>query len=153
MSDHQEAPEGSMILRTIAMPKDTNTNGDIFGGWLLAQMDMAGGILARDTTGTRNVTVAMDSVKFLKPVKVGDVVCCHGEVIRVGNSSVTLKIETWVKPMIKDIRHPEPRFKVTEATFVFVAINEDRKKTKIVLPEAIRQKLALKDQLDQNQAD
>jgi acyl-CoA thioesterase YciA len=127
------------------MPADTNTNGDIFGGWLLSQMDMAGGILARDNTATRTVTVAMDSVKFLKPVKVGDVVCCYGKVLKIGTTSVTLKIETWVKPLLADITHPEPRFKVTEATFVYVAIDEQRKKTKIVIPADMKKQFCNQD--------
>ena len=135
MSNDQENPRGNLILRTLAMPADTNANGDIFGGWLLSQMDLAGGILARDTACSRTVTVAMDGVKFIKPVKVGDVVCCYGDVLKIGRTSITLKIETWVNPKLRQIAKPEPRFKVTEATFIFVAIDEDRKKKVINSPE------------------
>lgn len=128
MNDEEQQPRGKLILRTLAMPADTNPNGDIFGGWLLSQMDIAGGILSRNTTASRTVTVAMDGVKFIKPVKVGDVVCCYGEVLKIGNTSVILHIETWVDPMLRDINKPDSRFKVTEATFVFVAIDENRQK-------------------------
>ena len=134
MNDEPENPRGTLILRTLAMPANTNPNGDIFGGWLLSQMDLAGGMVARNATGSRAVTVAMDGVKFIKPVKVGDVVCCYGEVSKIGNTSVTLKIETWVDPMLRNIEDRQPRFKVTEAVFVFVAIDENRQKKVIQIP-------------------
>src|SRR3974377_77063 len=76
--------KGSLILRTLAMPADTNPNGDLFGGWIMSKMHIAGGILAKDPSTSRVVTVAVDSFKFLKPVKVGDVVCCYGRVRRIG---------------------------------------------------------------------
>ncbi len=79
--------DSSPILRTLAMPADTNANGDIFGGWIMSQMDIAGGILAKETARSRVVTVAVDSFKFLRPVKVGDVVCCYGRVLRIGNTA------------------------------------------------------------------
>jgi acyl-CoA thioesterase YciA len=138
MSKDLKNPNGALILRTLAMPADTNANGDIFGGWILSQMDLAAGILARDATASRAVTVAMDGVKFIKPVKVGDVVCCYGDVIKIGRTSVTLKIETWVNPKLRNIIKPEPRFKVTEASFIFVAIDEDHNKKVIDLPDTAR---------------
>ena len=120
------------------MPADTNANGDIFGGWILSQMDLVAGILARDATASRAVTVAMDGVRFIKPVKVGDVVCCYGDVTKIGRTSVTLKMETWVNPKLRNIIKPEPRFKVTEASFTFVAFDEDHNKKVIDLPDTAR---------------
>ncbi|MEZ4484180.1 MAG: hotdog domain-containing protein [Syntrophotaleaceae bacterium] len=76
-------PEGTIILRTLAMPADTNVNGDIFGGWIMAQMDIAGGILAKQIARTRTVTVAVESMKFIRPVQVGDIVSCYGSVDRL----------------------------------------------------------------------
>ncbi len=121
-------PQGNLILRTLAMPADTNPNGDIFGGWIMSQMDIAGGILAKETARSRVVTVAVDTFKFLKPVKVGDVVCCYGRIIRLGTTSVTLELEVWVKPVLRETEEACPRFKVTEALFTYVAIDEKGKK-------------------------
>lgn len=118
-------PKGDLILRTLAMPADTNPNGDIFGGWVMAQMDIAGGILAKEATHGRVVTVAVEGMKFIKPIQVGDVVCCYGSIEEVGNTSISLKLEVWVKPIL---RRGEDRFKVTEARFVYVAIDDDHKK-------------------------
>lgn len=124
-------PGGALILRTMAMPADTNANGDIFGGWILSQMDIAGAILAKEVADGRTVTVAIDGMKFLKPVKVGDVVCCFGEVTKIGNTSITLHLEVWVKPVLRQIENVKTRFKVTEANFTFVAIDEDGNKRPI----------------------
>jgi acyl-CoA thioesterase YciA len=124
-------PQGELILRTLAMPADTNPNGDIFGGWIMSQMDIAGGILAKETADSRVVTVAVDSFKFLKPVKVGDIVCCYGHVTRIGTTSVTLDLEVWVKPIVRESGGQCPRFKVTEAVFTYVAIDGDGEKRAI----------------------
>lgn len=124
-------PQGDLILRTLAMPADTNPNGDIFGGWIMSQMDIAGGILAKETARSRVVTVAVDSFKFLKPVKVGDVVCCYGKIARLGTTSVSLELEVWVKPGVRETGEDGPRFKVTEALFTYVAIDENGKKRAI----------------------
>ncbi len=129
-------PQGNLVLRTAAMPRDTNANGDIFGGWIMAQMDIAGGILAKEVAGSAVVTIAVDGMKFIKPVKVGDVVCCYGEILRIGNTSVTLHLEVWVKPILRGSEDGCPRFKVTEANFTFVAIGKDGKKRKIEKREA-----------------
>ena len=128
MKDKSSTPRGELILRTAAMPADTNANGDIFGGWILSQMDLAGGILAKEVVGSRVVTVAVNTMKFLKPVQVGDVVCCYGEVMKIGNTSLTLYLEVWVKPVLRDAEEAGPRFQVTEADFVYVSIDEDGKK-------------------------
>jgi acyl-CoA thioesterase YciA len=121
LSDRQ--PVGTLLLRTLAMPADTNPSGDIFGGWLMAQMDMGGAILAKELARGRVVTVAVDAITFLKPVAVGDVVCCYGECIKVGNSSLKIKLETWVKKVAS-----EPigeRYCVTEAAFTYVAVDRE----------------------------
>lgn len=121
-------PQGDLILRTMAMPADTNANGDIFGGWIMSQMDIAGGILAKEIAEGRTVTIAVDGMKFLRPVQVGDVVCCYGQLLRVGNTSMQLHLEVWVKPILREIESPESRFKVTEANYTFVAIDEEGRK-------------------------
>lgn len=112
----------------MAMPADTNPNGDIFGGWILSQMDIAGGILGKEVSQGRVVTIAVNGMKFIKPVQVGDIVCCYGEVARIGTTSITLHLEVWVKPILRDSTERETRFKVTEAEFVFVAIDDDGNK-------------------------
>jgi acyl-CoA thioesterase YciA len=123
--------DSSPILRTLAMPADTNPNGDVFGGWIMSQMDIAGGILAKETARSRMVTVAVDSFKFLRPVKVGDVVCCYGRVLRIGTTSIAIGLEVWVKKVLPEIEEGSPRFKVTEAIFTYVAIDGEGKKRPI----------------------
>jgi acyl-CoA thioesterase YciA len=132
MDQNDSSPQGELILRTLAMPADTNPNGDIFGGWVLAQMDIAGGILSKEVARGRTVTVAVEAMQFIKPVQVGDVVCCYGRVDAIGNTSVTLKLEVWIKPILQT--GTEERFKVTEGRFVYVAIDADHKKRSIPKP-------------------
>lgn len=115
-------PNRLLSTRAIAMPADTNPSGDIFGGWLVAQMDLAGGNVASVRTKGRVVTVAIDGLVFHKPVFIGDEVSCYAEVIRIGNTSLTLHIEAWVRRALQ-----EEIIKVTEGTFTFVAIGEDYK--------------------------
>ena len=129
MEDKQE-PKGDLLLRTQTMPADTNPNGDIFGGWVLSQMDIAGGILAKEVTCGRVVTIAVEGMKFIEPIQVGDIFCCYGYVEKIGNTSITLKLEVWVKPILHHACGAE-RFKVTEARFAYVAIDDDHKKRKI----------------------
>lgn len=119
-------PTGSLILRTLAMPADTNANGDIFGGWIMSQMDIAGGILAKEIAQGRVATISVDGMTFHQPVTVGDVVCCYGSCTRIGNSSMTIKLEIWVKPVI-DAPKFSRRYIVTEATFTYVAIDDNGK--------------------------
>ncbi|BHH85028.1 acyl-CoA thioester hydrolase YciA [Desulforhopalus sp. 52FAK] len=125
------SPRGSLVLRTLAMPADTNPAGDIFGGWIMSQMDIAGGIMAREVTGTRIVTVAVESITFIKPVGVGDVVCCYGDVIRIGTTSVTINLEVWVKPSINAPVSPDKTFQVTRAAFTYVSVDNEGKKLTI----------------------
>jgi acyl-CoA thioesterase YciA len=113
------------------MPADTNTNGDIFGGWIMSQMDIAGGILAQQITAGAVVTVAVDSMKFISPVQMGDVVCCYGEMKRMGNTSLALHLEVWVRPRMSREKGSRPHAKVTEAVFTYVAIDDNGAKRTI----------------------
>jgi acyl-CoA thioesterase YciA len=124
----QMAAEGELILRTLAMPADTNPHGDIFGGWIMAQMDIAGGILARAHTCSRVVTVAAESIVFIKPVHVGDIVCCYGQVLRIGTTSITIQLEVWVKPAPEKPNDESTELLVTKAAFTYVSVNREGKK-------------------------
>ena len=110
-------------LRTLAMPADANPSGDIFGGWIMSQMDIAGASYARQIAQARVVTVAVEAMTFLLPVYVGDEVSCYCEIERRGRTSVAVKIETWVR---RD-RLTDESIKVTEAVYTYVAIDEKRK--------------------------
>ncbi|MDH4052112.1 MAG: acyl-CoA thioester hydrolase YciA [Rubrivivax sp.] len=121
MTETERIPQGSLLLRTLAMPADTNANGDIFGGWIMSQMDIAGGILAKEIANGRVVTVSVNGMTFHRPVKVGDVVCCYGHCARVGRSSMTIHLQVWVKPVLTEPRGE--RYCVTEGVFTYVAID------------------------------
>ncbi|SFN47837.1 acyl-CoA thioesterase YciA [Formivibrio citricus] len=123
MAINPRQPAGVLLLRTLAMPADTNPSGDIFGGWIMAQMDMGGAILAKEMARGRVVTVAVDAMTFLKPVSVGDVVCCYGQCVHIGNTSLKVKLEVWVKKVAN-----EPigeRYCVTEGVITYVAVGKD----------------------------
>lgn len=113
-------PAGELTIRTLAMPADANPAGDIFGGWVLSQMDLAGGITAGARAQSRVATIAVDSMKFLRPVGVGDVLCVYTEVHRIGRTSIGVRVEAWALRS----RHGN-REKVTEGLFTFVAIDVD----------------------------
>lgn len=119
----KRTPQGNLLLRTLAMPSDTNANGDIFGGWIMSQMDMGGAILAKEIAHGRVVTVSVESMTFIRPVIVGDVVCCYGKCLAVGRSSIKIKVEVWVKKVSSEPFNE--RYCVTEAVFTFVAIDEN----------------------------
>src|SRR5262249_18011570 len=110
------------IIRTVPHPSDLNGNGDVFGGWVLAQMDIAGGVLASRLAKGRIATVAITAMTFVQPIKVGDVVSIYGHVARIGRSSITIDLETMVQR-----RHDTTDIQVTHGTFVFVAIDEQGK--------------------------
>ena len=113
-------PVGDLCTRTLAMPADTNQNGDIFGGWLLSQMDIGGGVYAAKITKTRNVTVAIDAINFRKPVNVGDLVSVHAKLVRIGRTSITVHLEAWV------IRRKEIKpILVTDGNFTYVSIDDE----------------------------
>ncbi|HXP72611.1 MAG TPA: acyl-CoA thioesterase [Stellaceae bacterium] len=117
-----EPPAREPALRTIAMPADANANGDIFGGWVLSQMDLAGGSLAVQRARGRVATVAVTGMTFHLPVFIGDEVSCYGTIVKIGRTSITIHIESWVR------RHrTRESVRVTEGTFTYVAIGEDRK--------------------------
>ncbi len=115
-------PRGELVIRTLALPKDTNMNGDIFGGWLVSQMDLGGAIMAKKLSRSRVVTVSIDQMNFLRPVNVGDTICCYADVIKTGTTSMTIHMQVWAVPYDGDQRE-----QVTEGTFTFVAIDENHK--------------------------
>ncbi|TVR10454.1 MAG: acyl-CoA thioesterase [Salinarimonadaceae bacterium] len=113
-------PRGELTVRTLAMPADTNANGDIFGGWVLSQMDQAGGIAGVERARGRVVTIAVEAMTFIRPVKVGDVLCVYSEIESVGRTSMRIHIEAWARRFREELRE-----KVTVATFTFVAIDDE----------------------------
>jgi acyl-CoA thioesterase YciA len=117
---------GRLTIRTLAMPSDTNPSGDIFGGWVLSQMDLAAGICAGQRAQRRVVTVAVESMSFIRPVKVGDVLGVYTEVEKVGRTSLDIHVEAWVRRGRIGARE-----KVTEATFRFVAVDDNGKSTPV----------------------
>ena len=137
MTNQIEYPDGELLLRTSPMPSDTNANGDIFGGWIMSQMDIAGGMMAIEITVGRAVTIAVDAMKFIKPVKIGDVVCCYGKVARIGNTSVTIRLEVWVKSGFRErtIDTENAFFMVTEASYTYVAVDHEGRKRLFPKPE------------------
>src|SRR6201998_461949 len=112
-------PQGDLCIRTLAMPADTNQNGDIFGGWLLSQMDLGGGVSASKTAKSRTVTVAIEAMTFRKPVYVGDLVSVHATLVRLGRSSITVHLEAWVLR-----RREDHSILATEGNFTYVAIDD-----------------------------
>lgn len=122
MADTDAKPAGELVLRTLAMPADTNAAGDIFGGWVMAQMDLACGIRAAERAKGRVVTVAVEKMIFAKPMKVGDTLSIYADITRVGRTSMTLSLEAWAQRYLSDVME-----KVTHADFVMVALDEQGK--------------------------
>jgi acyl-CoA thioesterase YciA len=121
-------PKGDLCIRTLAMPADTNQNGDIFGGWLLSQMDVGGGVFAAKVAKSRTVTVAIEAMNFRKAVYVGDLVSVYANLVRVGRTSMTVHLEAWV------LRRKESLpILVTDGNFTYVSIDDNGR------PQAIRQ--------------
>lgn len=116
----EQEPPGLLTIRTIAMPCDLNYEGDVFGGWLLSQMDMAGGIAARWRAKGRVATVAIEAMQFHTPIRMGDEVSCYCSEIKVGRTSLTFRVEAWVRR-----RDGSAQEKATHGTFTFVAIGPD----------------------------
>lgn len=119
-------PQGALTIRTLAMPADTNPAGDIFGGWVMSQMDIAGAIAAVEVAQGRVVTVAVDSMSFIAPVKVGDILCVYTSIERVGTTSITVAVEAWARR-----NRLADRVKVTDGRFVYVALGEDGQKRRV----------------------
>ncbi len=118
---HSAPPDSrEPAVRTLAMPADANPSGDIFGGWLMAQMDVAGGIVAGARAQGRVATVAVDGMEFHEPVYVGDLVSCYADIARIGRSSITVRVETIVRR-----RHTGETVKVTQGAFTYVAIDDN----------------------------
>lgn len=117
-----DKPRGELVIQTIAMPKDTNPNGDIFGGWLMAQMDSGSGILAAKTAQCRVATVAMEGLSFLQPVRVGDTVACYAWVESIGRTSMKIPVEVWVTRYMTG-----EQLRVTHGVFIYVALGPDGK--------------------------
>ncbi len=124
------APSGELSLRVLAMPADTNPAGHIFGGWAVGQMDIAGALFAGGITGQRVVTVAIDAMKFHKPVHVGDEVSCYTTIQRIGRTSIALQIQMWVRrrSVLSEPIH------VTEGVFTYVALDEHGRPSEIKKP-------------------
>ncbi|MCE1236333.1 MAG: acyl-CoA thioesterase [Hyphomicrobiales bacterium] len=115
-----ETHRGELTVRVVAMPGDTNANGDIFGGWVLSQMDAAGGIRGVERAKGRVVTVKVDTLTFIRPVKIGDVLCVYTDVDSIGRTSMKIHLEAWVRRFLTGVRE-----KVTDATFTFVAVDDE----------------------------
>ena len=122
-------PRGLLALRAVAMPKDTNPSGDIFGGWILSQMDIAGGMLAREVARGRTVTVTVDKMVFKVPLHVGDTIAIYAELLQVGNSSMDIRLEVWAKPFPGV--YVAQRHLVTEGIFRYVAVDDQGRPRKV----------------------
>ncbi|QIQ21617.1 acyl-CoA thioester hydrolase YciA [Zophobihabitans entericus] len=122
-AEEKSTPKGELVLRTLAMPADSNPYGHIFGGWIMSQMDLGGAILAKEVAKGRVVTVNVSSITFLKPALIGDVVCCYARVLKTGRTSLTIAIEVWVKKVTDYTRIGE-RFCITEAEFTYVSVDK-----------------------------
>ena len=116
--DSADEPKGELVIRTIAMPADTNPSGDIFGGWIVSQMDLGSGILAAKTAKGRVVTVAIEGMSFLHPVKVGDRVACYAWVEKIGRTSMVIPVEVWVQRYMSG-----EQVLVTKGVFTYVALD------------------------------
>ncbi|OGT43747.1 MAG: acyl-CoA thioesterase [Gammaproteobacteria bacterium RIFCSPHIGHO2_12_FULL_40_19] len=121
-----QEPAGELAIRTLAMPQDTNVNGDIFGGWVISYMDLAGLSIARKRCKCRVTTVAIDKMVFLSPVHVGDFICCYGELLKVGRTSMTIRIQTYATDELGGSYR-----RVTEGIFTYVSIDAHGKPTPV----------------------
>ena len=122
-------PCGLLVLRTLAMPGDTNPSGDIFGGWILSQMDIAGGLMASEVAQGRTATVSVDKMVFEVPIRVGDAICVHAELLQVGNSSMDIKLEVWARQLAGP--YEAERQLVTEGVFRYIAIDDHGKPRRV----------------------
>ena len=120
MTETNTPPGMELTLRTLAMPADANASGDIFGGWVMSQMDLAAGVRANERCNGRTVTVAANEIIFKQPVHVGDTLCVYTEVEKVGRTSIVIRLETWARRALSSQRD-----KVTEARFTMVAVDSD----------------------------
>jgi acyl-CoA thioesterase YciA len=126
----QAHPKGELALQTITMPADTNPFGDIFGGWVMAQMDIAGAIHANQVAKGRVTTVAVGSMEFIRPVPVGAVISCYTQTLKIGNTSIRVKVEVWIKDFIT-----HQLSLVTQGEYIYVAIDANGLKRSIIQAE------------------
>jgi acyl-CoA thioesterase YciA len=124
-TEETRQPVGALVLRTLAMPKDTNPWGDVFGGWVLSQMDIAAGLMAGEVAQGRSATVAVDQVVFRRPVAVGQTVCIYAQLEKVGRTSMTIRLEVWARDLVHRYE-PDHEF-AAEAVFHYVAVDSDGK--------------------------
>lgn len=125
--EEQRKPLGQLVMRTVAMPEHTNPNGHIFGGWILSQMDLGGGVLAKEISRNHHiVTVNASSVTFHKPAFIGDIVCCYAQCLKTGRTSMTIGIEIWIK-RIAHVGSKSERFPITDAVFTYVSVDKEFK--------------------------
>lgn len=127
MIEQSATPAGNLTLQTITMPADTNPFGDIFGGWVMAQMDIAGAIHANEVAHGRVTTVAVGSMVFIRPVPVGAVISCYTSTLRIGNTSIRVKVEVWIKDFIT-----HHIIQVTQGEYVYVALDEHGRKRPVL---------------------
>jgi len=132
MIEQSAAPTGNLTLQTITMPADTNPFGDIFGGWVMAQMDIAGAIHANEMAHGRVTTVAVGSMVFIRPIPVGAVISCYTSTLRIGNTSIRVKVEVWIKDFLT-----HKISQVTQGEYVYVAIDENGRKRPVLNHPAI----------------
>lgn len=117
-----DTPAGEIVIRTIAQPADTNANGDVFGGWLMGQMDLGGAVLARNLARSRVVTVSVEAMNFVAPVNVGDTLTCYASLEHLGRTSMKIALEAWVDHFTDGRRQ-----RVTHGSFTYVAIDDSGK--------------------------
>jgi acyl-CoA thioesterase YciA len=127
MQQTKETPTGNLVLQTMTMPADINPFGDIFGGWVMSQMDIAGAIHANQVALGRVTTVAVSGMVFLRPIPVGAVISCYAETLRIGNTSIRVKVEVWVKDFLT-----QAISQVTEGEYVYVALDENGHKRPVL---------------------
>ena len=126
--DNVKQPRGQLSIRTLAMPADTNANGEIFGGWIVSQMDLAGAFVAKAYTPSRIVSVAIHAMEFIAPVQVGDFVCCYSDIIKLGTTSIHVNIETWALTA----EYGSEKRQVTEGRFIYVAVDDAGKPVPLI---------------------
>jgi acyl-CoA thioesterase YciA len=127
MRSTKSAPTGTLTLQTITMPADTNPFGDIFGGWVMAQMDIAGAIHANEVALGRVTTVAVGSMQFMRPVPVGAIISCYTNTLHIGNTSINVNVEVWVKDFLT-----QKISQVTQGEYIYVAIDEQGQKRPVL---------------------
>ncbi|WP_343153936.1 acyl-CoA thioester hydrolase YciA [Buchnera aphidicola (Mindarus keteleerifoliae)] len=125
MEIEKNRPTGKMVLRTVPTNLNTNSNGDVFGGWIMSKMDIAGAILAKEISQGKVVTVQVNNITFLKPVSIGDIVSCYVDLVKIGKSSISINIEIWIKKIFS--KSTKKKYIVATSNFIYVAIDDTGK--------------------------